>query len=71
MKTAEEFLNEKMGDKSNWPEPYPTFRSELIDWIESYAKEHAKAGYKAGVLNAYTVLNINKSFEDWYTEYLK
>ena len=57
------------------------FKDELFTILNSYAeqvaKEHAKAGYEVGVLDAFTAeglgadLNIDIAFEEWYNEWIK
>ena len=37
MKTASEFVNEKLGDKNYTHSPYPMHREEIIAWLKEFA----------------------------------
>jgi len=59
MKTASEFVNEKLGDKNYTHSPYPMHREEIIAWLKEFAS-----------LNPERVREVVISaFEDFYAEY--
>jgi len=39
MKTAEKFVNEKLGDKNYTHSPYSMYRKEIIEWLEEYRSQ--------------------------------
>lgn len=53
--TAEEFANNKLGDKNYTHSPYPMHRELLIEWLEQYGKEQFGAG-RESVLEAHAHL---------------
>ena len=40
MKTASEFVNEKLGDKNYTHSPYPMHREEIIAWLNEFASQN-------------------------------